>query len=1016
MAVVLSCVLIAESSVTLAQESVPSAPTPDEPAQADAGSPLELEPSASIPGTEPAPAAAAPTPSETKAAPVDPLTKPAKAEEEIVVTGSRIHRRDLSAAAPVTVLSREQFQQSGRLTLGDFLQTLPEQGNAPNFQLNNGGSTYGADGATRINLRSLGITRTLVLINGHRVVPSGLGASAAVDLNTIPASAVERIEVLKDGASAIYGSDAVAGVVNVITRKGFNSTEAYAQYGLSARGDAQTFDVNVTTGRRGELGNFLFSAGFFNQEKSWLRDRSWSSRALTYDYTNQTTSSGGSGRTPSGSASLPQNPDGSPLQGCVNNSLCSHLISLDPQGWSNNAFIRDPSAPRGWRIFQNADRYNFAAENYLTIPSTRFQAYSAGDTQFKYARAYFEASFVYRTSQQNAAPMPLDPADYNLQVSKDSMYNPFGVDLPSAGRRLVEFGHRTYNQDLSTFRILVGIDGKLPEQLGPLQGWSWDVSLNYGRTAGTFTTTGAIRNSRIANALGPSREINGVPRCLRDVNDPMSIIADCVPLNLFGGPNNGSIDPEQINGLGFTGTSRAFDDLLAFDANVTGDLFRLASVRPVALALGYQFRRQAGAQIADPIAASGDSADFNFQSTEGQFTVHEAFGELSAPIVGNLLGVHDLEASLAGRFVTYNTFGSNFSYKAGLRYSPIRDVTLRGTLSTAFRAPTISELYLGRSGTAPTVSDPCNFSADADPALKAQCMATGVLPGGSGDQGLQQLTYVGGNSALKPETAQTFTAGIVIQPRVISNLSVTLDYFHVDVDNVVGTLGAAVILQGCYPGSSSESYQPYCDLITRSSAGRILFISDVNQNVGKLRTGGLDFAARYALPTASLGRFVFSFSGNYLAFFDRTQSSVTGSKTLRGQGTFGVLGALPAVKLNAGINWSFGGLALGVNSRFIGSFKECGALDSTTNTFLSTGGVCDSDDVPSRQVGANIVFDLYAGYTLSSPVGKTMLRAGMNNVFDQAPQFVYAAPLANSDPSIYDFLGRYFYMRVQQTF
>src|SRR5437660_199256 len=192
--------------------------------------------------------------------------------EEMVVTGSRIRRKDLTTPAPVTVITREQLEASGRVTIGDFLQTLPEQGNAPNFQLNTGGINYGADGTTRINLRSLGIQRTLVLINGRRVVPSGLGADAAVDLNTIPTEAVDRVEVLKEGASAVYGSDAIAGVVNIITRRNFSGTSLGVQYGDSNHGDAQTFDVHGTVGHSDENTSALFSVRYFNQSDSWLRD------------------------------------------------------------------------------------------------------------------------------------------------------------------------------------------------------------------------------------------------------------------------------------------------------------------------------------------------------------------------------------------------------------------------------------------------------------------------------------------------------------------------------------------------------------------------------------------------------------------------------------------------------------------------------------------------------------------------------------------------------------------------
>src|SRR5262249_55249503 len=431
------------------------------------------------------------------------------AEEEILVTGSRLRRKDLTTPAPVSVLTRRQLEQSGRVTIGDFLQLLPEQGNAPNFQLNNGGSTYSADGSTRISLRSLGVTRTLVLINGRRMVNAGLGASSAVDLNSIPSAAVPRVEGLKDGGSAVYGSDAIAGVVNIITRKRFNGTEIGGTYGISTRGDADTIDVQGSVGRAGDWGSFLFSAGYFSQGESWLRDRDFSKFARNYDYTTQMQTPGGSSRTPAGVIQLPQAPGGGtpmPTADCLANALCSQIVSRYPNDWFKR-FVRDPNAPlvQNWRPFTGDDRYNFASANYLTIPSERIQAFASGDVKVGIARPYFETSYVQRHSQQNAAPMPLNPGDYTfpgtnipIHVTKDNIYNPFGVDLVFAGRRLVEFGNRLYKQDLDTFHIVTGVDGTLPDSAGPLRGWFWDTSVNYGRTSGTFTTNGAIRNSRIA--------------------------------------------------------------------------------------------------------------------------------------------------------------------------------------------------------------------------------------------------------------------------------------------------------------------------------------------------------------------------------------------------------------------------------------------------------------------------------------------------------------------------------------
>jgi iron complex outermembrane receptor protein len=975
----------------------------------------------------------------TANAPAVPEEAPGRrvGEEEIIVTGSRVRRKDLTTPAPVTVFTRQQLEESGRVSLGEFLQLLPEQGNAPNFQLNNGGATYSADGSTQINLRNLGVTRTLVLVNGRRMVPAGVGASSAVDLNTIPVAAVETVEVLKDGASAIYGSDAIAGVVNIITRKSFNATQASAQYGVSQRGDAQTLDAAVTTGTSGTLGNLMFSAGYFRQGDSFLRDRSWSANALGFDYANGSVNSGGSFRTPQGTIGLPVDKDGvSPLPACMSNPKCAALVNSDPN-WAADNFIHcDPATDSnctlrdssgslvGWRLMDpNRDTYNFAAANFLTIPSERIQIYSAGDTRFGSngpVRGYYEASYVQRNTSQNAAPMPLNPGDYTLpgsstpiEVSANSLYNPFGVPLPFAGRRLVEFGNREYKEDLTTFRIVTGVDGSLPDSLGPLRGWYWDVSINYGRTSGTFTTDGAIRNSKIADAVGPSFRLpSGQAVCGNPGLDKTPgtaddvIIPSCVPLNLFGGPNNGTIDPSQINNLGFEGTSRAYDQLVAVNANTTGELFPLMGERPVALAVGYEFRRQSGAQIADPIAASGDSADFNFQSTEGHYTSNEAYAELSIPLLANMPGVRTLDLSAAGRYVHYTTFGDNFTYKFGGRYTPINDVTFRGTFSSAFRAPNIHELFLGQSETAPTASDPCGNLAGASAALRNQCTnpPAGTVgptnPGGSGDTSNQVLTRVGGNPTLKAETAHVYTLGVVLQPRVVANLSVTVDYYHISVDDAVGLVTTSALLQRCYPaitpGDTTAPDPTACSLITRAPSGRILFVTNLNQNVGTTTTSGIDFAVRYALPT-DYGRFGLGLDVTYLKDYDQNNAPAVG--------TYDLAFPLPHWKGNLGLNWRLGGWSAGALVRYVGTFKEC------------DGGVCGVTPEPAgRQVGHNTTLDLNANYTLRTSYGRTLLMVGMNNVFDQAPQYVYAAALANSDPSIYDFVGRYVYFRAQHTF
>ena len=298
--------------------------------------------------------------------------------------------------------------------------------------------------------------------------------------------------------------------------------------------------------------------------------------------------------------------------------------------------------------------------------------------------------------------------------------------------------------------------------------------------------------------------------------------------------------------------------------------------------------------------------------------------------------------------------------------------------------------------------------------MAGQCLQTGGGgPTGSGtnDQGKQELARQGGNAQLKPETAKIYTAGVVLEPRAISNLSITLDYYHIDVDDLVGTIGVPAILSGCYPTDGSQSVQQYCDLIHRApDSGRILFINDVNQNVGSLTTAGIDFAVRYAIPTP-IGRFGLGLDGTWLQKYERTQVVGSGFQTIDGKGNYD-LGALPQWKMNIGATWRLGGWSAGTLARYIGTFRECSAPDQT-----SFGGLCYSaSDVAARQVGHNWTVDLNASYTLLSPIGRTLFLVGILNVFDQTPQTIYAAPLAPSDSSVYDFVGRFIYTRIQQTF
>jgi outer membrane receptor protein involved in Fe transport len=990
----------------------------------------------------------APEPQTGSPAAAEPVTDAGKksATEEIVVTGSRIRRKDLTTPAPVTVISREQVTQSGKVSIGDFLQTLPEQGNAINTNVNNGG-----DGSTRVSLRGLGSPRTLVLVNGRRFVPGGTGADSSVDLNSIPTASIERIEVLKDGASAVYGSDAIGGVVNLITRKGFKGTEVAGTAGLSSQGDGATYDINATTGQAGDRGNVVFSGGYFQQKPVWAGNRSFAAVPVFYDASQDPTGStcnsdpsqclytAGSGTIPQGRIIIPK-----AERGVKNgNSIWNQLMVLYPKASALIHCNNDGSDPAcnalGWRQYRGAfltaqdnalgglppgspvgDGYNYQPQNYLVTPAQRISLYSIGDLSLgSNSRGYYEASYVNRQSEQRLAPEPLLTDGEGVTVSQYSIYNPFGRDFGAVRRRLLEFGNRVFNEDIDTFRVVGGLDGTLPEETGPLKGWFWDMSLNYGRTEQAGTKHGNLRNPKIQDAIGPSaRDRNGQPVCLSAastpppgtivaVDDP-SIIPGCVPLNLLGGA--GTIGADQATPLSYTGVDRGINQMTALQFNTSGELFTLAADRPVSIAAGYEYRLLYGSAIPDPITVAGETTGNKGLITRGGYHVNEGYAELSVPVISNITGAEALELTGAARVFNYSTFGTDWTYKGGARWRIIHDLTVRGTYSTAFRAPSIGDLYGGQSDNFAPVKDPCRgTSVPGAPPAPASC----GIAADNGDDQSQLRSRVGGNPDLRPETAKIYTVGVVIEPSIVKNFSVTVDYYHFDLSQTLSNLGESVILQGCYPTSASVAPK-YCNLIVRDPAThRINQIFNLNQNVGSTTTDGLDLAMRYALPT-EFGRFGAILDATFLNKYDVTLAN---GDVIHAKGTFdannaGTGGTYPSWKFNAGATWSMAGANAGVTWRFIGAFKECGDGGGD----FSGSGLCYKDDTYQRRVEPYNAVDLHLGYALNTGFGRTQFSVGVNNVADRKPAKIYNGFIAGTDVYNYDVMGRFVYGRIAQTF
>jgi iron complex outermembrane recepter protein len=981
-AVALAVLISGTGGIAAAQEEAPAAP-------------VEAQEAQEAPAEAPAPAPA------PVAQPARPAPQPAVAEppveeyiEEIVVTGSRIPRKELTTAAPVTVLDKEQLEKTGRTTIGEILQSLPEQSNAINTQFNNGG-----DGATRVNLRGLGTQRTLVLLNGRRHVAGGTGANSTVDLNAIPTAAIQRIEILKDGGSAVYGSDAISGVVNIITRKDYSGTEFRAFSGIAQKGDGLLYDLSMTTGQSTERGNILFTAGYYTQKESWAGDREFSKYDTDYDWGSRQIYTLGSSSTPEGRIFT---------RGAAATDGNAAWQALRAQYPNAASFTLDPTSNE-WRPFSaigvqdaGGDLYNYQPDNYLVTPQERAHVYAAGGLRLgSSARAFFEASYTNRQSAQKLAPEPLFTTSEGLTVSGANAYNPFGRDFVDARRRLVEFGNRDFTQDLTTFRLVTGVEGKMTE--GPLAGFNWDLAYNVGRTQGIETKQGMLQRSKLANAIGPSfvDPSTGNVVC----GTPEAPIDGCVSLNLFGGP--GTITKEMATYLGYRGTARGFSQQTSVSANVGGELFRVSeNANPAGIAVGYEHRREAGAFIPDPLTATGDTTGNKGEPTEGRYYINEGYMELSLPVYGMKNAETGesrdvVEFTGAARAFNYNTFGSDFTYKFGTRVSPIPDVTVRATYSTAFRAPSVNELFLGQADSFPGVKDPCSNRTQGTP-RDAACDAQGV-PDNLSDDRAQQKARIGGNAALDPETAKILTVGMVLQPQFFKDVTATVDFYSISVDNAITSVGSDVILASCYPDATGATPQ-YCDRIRRDAQGFIIDIADPLSNVGGDKTNGLDFSLRYT-PQTPIGRVGLNLDATYLGKFDRT---LAGGKVIRGKNAYD-LGVYTDWRANVGATWARDALSAGVNMRFINGFKEC------------EFNACNVDDEDAaaprfRTVEDYYTFDANVAYDWETKIGTAGAQFGVNNLFNRKPAVVANGFLASSDAATYDYMGRYFYLRLSYNY
>ncbi|GGI73195.1 TonB-dependent receptor [Polymorphobacter multimanifer] len=915
--------------------------------------------------------------------------------EDIVVTGSRIRRDPLSQSAPVQVLDSASLAQTGLSSVADILQRIPAASGGLNSRFNNSGNLgnppdgggVGA-GSAEVELRYLGSRRTLVLVDGMRFVngSSASGIPASVDLNSLPAGMVDRIEVLQSAASALYGSDAIAGVVNIITKSEQAGLQASAQYGQFRQGDGATQDYNISYGIKGEATSVVVGVSYVKADLVSTADRPLSQ--LPNPGATSCLQGGCSGATPLGQFFL------SPSQ----------VLTLKAPVAGRPRFdATNPTGPNSdFKPFTTGDRFNFAPFNFFITPSERY----GGLVSIKQAlsdRVNFRVKALYnrRNSQNQAAFLPLflgpdagsGTVTDTFSIDATSPFNPFGVTLSAGGpgeppanygfiaRRVVEAGPRSFSQKVDTMSVTGTLDGAF--DVGA-RTWYWDVNAVLGYNYARQVFTGNINTSLLRQALGPISQCTGA----------------CVPFNIFGGV--GSITPAMLGFVGFTEQSRSQQKLNDYTANLNGTLFDMPA-GPVGFAVGYEHRNQSGSFTPDPIVEAGFSADIPARGSSGAFKVDEVYGELRVPLLSDIPLINSLEVDGAIRYSKYSTFGDNTTYTGNVLWKPFSDLLVRGSYATALRAPSIGELFGAPSRFDGGAFDPCNDingtlpgNVPASATVRANCIANGVPANGSYAVDAAGASVVtGGNITLQPETSRTIAFGGAYSPAWARNsgfartLVLEGSYSDVKLDGAIASVPADLTLARCAQTGDPLS----CGNIQRTPAGFVGVVNGILQNIGGIRVKAIDVNFTYRSPETSVGSFGLTWNNTWLLRYEESVPSTGGFTVIDRTGTTrgSPVQSYPRYKANAILDWAIAGFTASFTGRYI-------------------SGVTESAN--ARRLNRILYGDVQLGYTPSFLDDRMTFTVGVNNVFNSGPPPCFSCTGPSFHPTTYDSPVQFGYLRV----
>ncbi|MBB6250157.1 TonB-dependent receptor [Nitrospirillum iridis] len=875
--------------------------------------------------------------------------------QEIVVTGTHIKGQDAQSVGNIQSLSIEDIQAAAPLSVGDLLQALPSVG----VSLNSNGTQGTSFGVSSINLRYLGSAegsgnRTLVLVDGHRWVNAvgGRGFRDFVDLNTIPVGLVDTMEVLKDGASAIYGADAIAGVVNIHLVRDFEGVRANVQSGISSNGDGRSVSADMTAGVKLGRGTLLFSADLVDILPIYTQDRDLTRVALTAP------------------TSPPISPRGLYNLPGVSSSTLTRIAGTDGTSTSN---FRAAALP--------GDYFNTLVQGRdATGPSTRYGTFLRYTTDITDSvSGHVEFLYNHRRSAQLYSPFLLDVnGGQGITMPANQAYNIFGKAFSGSSFRLRRYlddvGDRQNVQEVNTWRADAGLEGKVD-----LWGtWNWDAFVSYSRNEATFDSANNVDYDHLALALGSPT------RC--------AATAGCVPLNIFG-----KITPQMANYIRYNAHDEDGVSQTSAEFNLSRSLFTLPA-GDVMAAAGASYRREYGYDTPDavvnatPVYVTGltRTSAATRNPTSGSYDTKEAYAEFDIPLLRDLPAIYKLDVDGALRYSNYSTYGGNTTKKAGVAYRPVEDLLFRGSYSEGFRAPSILELDQGGRNTQFQAVDPCNGGgkglagcAGVPTSYSQYNYGNGLINGSTG-----------GNPNLKPETSRTDSVGLAYTPAWAKGASATVDYFAIEVDDAISSQTAQQILTSCANTGGSA-----CSLLQRdATTGQVLNVLQAVSNFSKIKEKGVDVSLGYTFDSG-FGIVTTGVNASRLLQFDNYIPQPDGSilrQELAGHSDQ-PRATYPYWKGQASLRWNQddeGPWSAGWKARYIGTSRDI------PNNAVN-GGRIPAIVYQDVQVGYNFR-DLYTRVTL-----------GVDNIFNVQPPASAANNPINFDMYTYDVRGTYLYMRLQ---